>query len=337
MIFAADTVLKTAVELMIEDMKANPWLLDDIFSNFATNPYLKKKYQTQIQNAKDWFANVKILVEMGYVNDRPEVPRISIVLGPQPQDANMSTMGDASTESIMLLPNYINKPIPFVVKPFTPVSFDIVSGSVEVPDGLKNFEKVVSGQILVNTTTGAGFIIQEVLNDILIIQTGIAIGSGTLAIVPKYQYYEAKIEHVWMDANYQIICTAPGDAQTAIWLHDIALYGLFRYKAGLLEDLGLAESLFDSGSLTQNADMSDSGQVAWERTITIKGKIEQTFIKAPHRLLESAEFVDTNPDNTCPAPGNDGWLGGIKILSNTEPDTTEMEHEELWYPKEDNS
>ena len=334
MLYQADAILKSAVELMIEDMRANPWLLDDIFSNFATNVYLKKKYQTQIQNAKDWFANNKILVEMGYVDDRPELPRISIVLGPQPQDANMSTMGDSSTESVILLPNQIDKPIPFIVKPFTPVSYDSGTGTFEVPDGLKNFEKAVAGQVLVNTTTGTGFIIEEIMNDIIMISAGSVIGSGTFAIVPKYQYYEAKVEHVWENANYQIICTALGDAQVAIWLHDIVKYGLYRYKEGLLEALGLAESLFDSGALMQNSNMSDAGQVAWERTITIKGKVETTFIKAPHRLLESASFVDTNPQNICPAPST-GWIGGIKIASNTTVDSDAEKQEELWYPEEE--
>ena len=319
---------------MIEDMRASPWLLDDIFSNFATNVYLKKKYQTQIQNAKDWFANNKIHIEMGYVTDHIDLPRISIVLGPQPQDANMSTMGDASTESVVLLPNQIDKPIPFIVKPFTKVAYDSSSGALEVPANLKNFEKAVAGQVLVNTSTGTGFIIEEIMGDLIMILSGSVIGSGKFAIVPKYQYYEAKVEHIWQNANYQIICTAMGDAQVAIWLHDIVFYALCRYKEGLLEALGLAESLFDSGALTQNPNLSDAGQVAWERSITIKGKVENTFIKAPHRLIESAEFKDTNPNNVCPAPKT-GWVGGIKIASNTNPNTLAEEAELLDYPIED--
>lgn len=334
MIYQADAVLKSCIELMIEDMKANLWLLDDIFSNFATNVYLKKKYQTQIQNAKDWFNNNEIHIELGYVSDRAELPHISIVLGDQPQDAGMSTMGDASTETIMLLPTKIDKPIPFIVKAFTPVAFDQGTGTIEVPDSLKNFDKVVSGQIVVNITSGQGFPIEEIIDNLIIIQSGIPIGSGNLAILPKYGFYEAKVEHIWQNANYQIICTGGSDPQQAIWLHDICLYGLMRYKEGLLEALGLSESLINSGKLTQNVDMSDSGQVAWERAITITGKVEQTFIKAPHRLVESAEFKDTNPHNTTPAPTT-GWTGGIKILSNSSPLTDAEAQEELWEPIED--
>lgn len=319
---------------MIEDMRANLWLLDDIFANFATNPYLKKKYQTQIQNAKDWFKDNKINIELGHVNDRPELPRISIVLGDQPQDVNMSTMADASVESVMLLPSQIDKPIPFIVKPFTPVAFDQSTGTIEVPDDLKGFSKVVPGQIVVNTSTGNGFPIEEIMDNLIIIASDIPIGSGTIAIIPKFSYYEAKVEHIWQTANYQIICTGGSDPQQAIWLHDICLYGLLRYKEGMIEALGLSETVFNSGRLTQNSDMSDSGQVAWERTITIAGKIEQTFIKAPHRLLESAEFKDINPNNECPAPIN-GWVGGIKIISNSEPNTDAEEQENLWNPIDD--
>jgi hypothetical protein len=336
MIFQSDAIIKESINLMIEDMRANQWLLDDIFSNFVTNPYLKKKYATQIQNSKDWFKNNKIFIEMGQIDDRTELPRISIILGSQTQARDMDTMGDASTESVILLPAQINKPIPFIVKAFTPVSYDAASGTVEVPVNLKCFNKVVSGQILVNVSTGKAFSIDEVLDDTtLLIDADSNIGTGQLAIVPKYAYYEAKVEHIWMNVNYKIVCTGLGDAQVAIWLHDIVLYGLMRYKAGLLEALGLSEASFDSDALGVNPNLSDAGQVAWERTISIKGKVEQTFIKAPHRLLESVDMRDTNPNNACPAPSEDAWLGGIKIASISEPDTIAEEAKELWYPIND--
>lgn len=320
---------------MIEDMRASPWLLDDIFSDFSSNPYLKKKYATQIQNAKDWFKSNTIHIEMGYVNDGVELPRISIVLGDQPQDLSMSTMGDASTESVVLLPTQIDKPIPFIVKPFTPVAFDQSTGTIEVPANLKGFNKVVSGQIVVNTTTGKGFVIEDIMDNIILIESDIDIGAGLIAIVPKFSYYEAKVEHIWQTANYQIICTGGSDVQQAIWLHDIALYSLMRYKEGMLEALGLSESVINSGKLRQNSEMTDGGQVVWERPITITGKIEQSFIKAPHRLLETAEFIDTNPNNTCPPPDSSGWTSGIEIVSSSRPNTPEEEAEELWNPIED--
>ena len=333
-VFAADAVIKSAVELMIEDMRCNKWLIDDVFADFTTNPYLKKKYQTQVQNAKDWFLNNKIHIELGYVEDSTDLPRISIVLGPSTQDANMSTMGDASPDIVMLLPNKIDKPIPFIVKAFTPVSYDPTSGFLEVPDGLKGYDKVTEGQIVVNVGTGMGFPILDIMGDIITIASGTSIGSGKLAIVPKYQFYEAKVEHIFSNVNYQIICTAMGNAQTAIWLHDIVFYGLLRYKEGLIEALGLYESLFNSTALMQNPNFTDGGQVAWERSITITGKTETTFIKAPHRLIESAEWKDTNPANVCPAPTT-GWVGGIRIASNSEPNTLLEEENLLDYPIED--
>jgi hypothetical protein len=333
-LYQSDVAIKTAIELTLEDMRKSPWLLDDIFSDFTKNPYLQKKYQTQIKNVKDWFCNNKIYVEMGYVTDGVQLPRISIVLGDQKEAEPMKTMGDASVDSVMLLPTTINQPIPFVVKPFTPVSYDAPSGALEVPDGLKGFNKVVSGQIVVNISSGKGFIIDDLMGDTILLAPGSVIGSGQLAVVPKFGYYEAKIEHTWLNSSYQIICTAMGDAQTLIWLHDIVLYGLFRYRQGLIEDLGLYESLINSGPLTNNPDMTDNGQIAWERTITISGKTEATFIKAPHRLVEDAEMLDNNPDNSC-CPPDSGFIGGIKIASNSEPLTRQEEENSLWEPIDD--
>lgn len=334
-LFQADAVLKSCVELLIEDMRANDWLIDDIFSDFKNNPYLKKKFATQIQNAKDWFKNNKIQIELGYVDDRPELPRISIVLGPQDEDAALKTMGDASTETVQLLPSDINKPIPFVIKPFTPVSYSMGTGQLTLPAATKNLNKAVAGQVLVNTTTGKAFKIDDIDDNVFTIDIGSDIGSGTLAVVPQFAYYEANVEHTWMDVNYQIICTGGSDAQQAIWLHDITLYGLFRYRQGLLEALGLEQSLIKSGSLTQNPNMSDSGQVAWERTISISGIVEQTFIKQPHRIVEDAELIDTNPDNVCPAPDESSWVNGLTVASNSEPLTPEEEADLMWYPIND--
>lgn len=328
MIFQADAILKSSIELMIEDMRKNVWLLDDVFSDFQNNPYLKKKFSTQIQNAKDWFLNNKIYIELGYVEDTTDLPRISIVLGPEDQDTNMSTMGDTSTESVKLLPNCIDKPIPFMVKPFTPISYNAGTGILVAPP-LPDLYQASVGQILVNTSTGKGFPITKVVNNNISIAPLSFLGTGLIAVVPKHAFWEAKIEHIWQTVQYQIICTGNGEAQTAIWLHNIAFYGLMRYKQGLLEALSLYESVFSSTALQQNPNFTNSGEAAWERTINIAGRIEQKFIKAPHRIIETAQLIDTSP-----GPESE-WTGGITISSNSDPFTDIQKQMNTWIPIED--
>jgi len=346
-IYQADAILKCAIDLFIEDLRCNLWLIDDVFSNFRENPYLKKKYSTQIQNAKDWFLNNKIYVEMGYVEDPVELPRISIILGDETQDADMSTMGDSSPITIKLLPNCIDKPIPFVLPPFIPVSYDIGSGILVIPaTSLVNFSQVVSGQLLVNVSTGKGFPILNLIGqNMIMIADGSVIGTGNFAIVPKFAFYEARIEHIWQKVNYTLVCTALGNANEAIWLHDIVKYGLLRYKQGLLEALGLYESLFNSGPLGQNPDMTNSGEVVFERAIVITGKTQTTFIKAPHRLVENTNITNVSPNTPAnptanpsppPAPQSE-WVGGIEIASNLTSDSPAAQKDLVWFPVENDN
>ena len=43
-IFQGDLIIKTAVELAIDDMRKNPWVIEDVFSSLVENPILKQKY-----------------------------------------------------------------------------------------------------------------------------------------------------------------------------------------------------------------------------------------------------------------------------------------------------
>jgi hypothetical protein len=316
-LFQADAVLKKSIELGLEDLRSNPWLLDYMLEDFVRNNYLKEAYgQKQIDACKEWFINNKIEVVIGYHGDKTKTPAVSIILGPSPEKPEMKTMGDASTESVILLPNKIGKPIPYIVKPFTPTEYDEGTGEVIVDDTV-DLSGVVPGQILVNPATGMGYVILEVTDSGVIIEVGQEMDGSQLGILPQYQYYKANVEHIFMDAKFTIVCTAIDPPQNVLWLHDIVLNCLLRYKESLLEALGLSETIMSSGSLQPNPDLTTEGsQGAWDRAIEVTGQIEQTFIKAPRRFIESTQLKKKVP-KTC-----NTYTGGIRIMSNL--DSTEI-------------
>lgn len=324
-IFQADAVIKESIMLGLEDMRANLWLLDYLMEDFTKNPYLAQKYgQKQIDSAKEWFKNNNIEVVLGYRSDKMKTPCVSIILEPQNEKNDMKHMGDSSTESVILLPTQIGKPIPYVIKPFVPTGYDQQNGIVGIDPETKGLDATVAGMILVNPANGNGYIITDVDGDGIHIEAGLELDATQLAVVPQFQYYQARVEHTFMQASYSIICTAHGDPQQALWLHDIVLYSLFRYRESLLEALGLGESTINSGALVTNADMpGNGGEVAWERAISISGQIEQTFIKSPRRFIESVVLKRRRK--------NGGQVGGISIISNTYPQF-EDESKVNWYP-----
>lgn len=328
-LFQADSVLKTAIQLFLDDLRKNIWLMDYILEDFTKNPYLKDAYgQKQIDSAKEWFKNNNINVSVGYNPDKLNPPCISVILGSQPEKTDMKHMGDLSTSKVILLPNQINRPISYVVKVFTPTGYDESTGEVSIDSSI-DLSGVSPGMILVDPTSGNGYVIQDISGNGVVIESNIDIGASQFGIIPQNQFYKARLEHIFMQANYTIICTTHGDPQTVLWLHDIVLYGLLRYKESLLEALGLSETVMSSGDLEVNREFGqDGGETAWDRAINITGQIEQTFIKAPHRIIEA---VALKKKEKCE------FVGGIKIISNEDTPTFFDASEESWTTVEDDS
>lgn len=307
-IFQGDIFIKLAIELGIEDMRKNPFLIDHMLEDLATNKYAKDKYgQKQIDACKEWLANNQIDVYMRPRDDRDRLPCVTIEIGQSNEKEPMKHMGDQSTETVILLPNKIGKPIPFVVKPFVPTGYDEDTGELGVPDSV-DLNAVSKGMILVNPSNGKGYIIQDLTPNGLLLEAGLEVDASEVAIVPQYQYYQARIEHSFFEENYIISANAHGDAQNVIFLWSIVKYSILRYRQALLEANGFAESSVNSGPPDLNqAWTTPGGEKAYTRVLVLTGQIENSWIKAPHRIVETVTFQQKNKK---------GWSTGIHIISN---------------------
>ena len=304
------------VELGIQDVRNNLWLIDDILSSFVTNPYLNQKYgQKQIDACKEWLKNNQIDVYMRDRNDKDRMPCITISLGNQHEKEEMKLMGDESTEKVTLMPNTIGKPIAYIVKPFVPAGYNIETGEVDIPAATPNLNFVSPGMILVNPTNGQGYVIQAIGPNGVIIDAGIELNASLLAVVPKFPFYIARREHTFFQETYSIGCHVHGDPQTLLWLHSIVVYTLGRYRESLLEAQGFAESKFSSSDLLENPAYTDAGgEMAWTRIITLTGQTEASWIKAPHRVIETT-LLGQRIKDCCETE----FISGISIIANTDP------------------
>jgi len=329
-IFQGDIFIKTAIELGIDDMRKNPWLIDHMLEDLKNNPYTKEKYgEKQIDACKEWLANNKIDVYMRLRNDRDQPPCITIEMGPSNEKEDMKSMADQSTETTILLPNKINKPIPYVIKPFVPTGYVIATGEVMLDPDIDT-SGVSEGMILVNPVLGVGYPIQSIGPDGLFIEPGIEIEASQLGIVPQYQYYVARIEHSFFDETYNIGCHAHGDPQTVLWLWAITKYSILRYRESLLEANGFAQSSISSGDVGLNRDWTTpGGEQAFSRYMTLRGQIENSWIKSPRRIIESVVFKKKVP-KSC-----NTYTGGIKIISNLDTPDFIDKSTQLWTTIED--
>lgn len=302
-LFLGDIRLKTCIELGLADITKNPWILDDILGDTLGNPYLRERYGSQIDSCKQWLANNRINIFMSARDDKVEFPCVTIEIGTSSEKADMKHMGDLSTESTVLYPNNINKPIPYVLKPVSG-SYDSNTGAFTFSTAV-NLNNVSPGMILVDPTTGNGYVIQSITmaNQVNLL-TNLSISTTSYGIIPKYQFYETKIGHTFMQEPYNIGCHAM-DQQSSLWLHSIVTYSLLRYRQALLEKDGYAESLISSGKMYPNPDFSDAGQVIWTRDIEITGQVENRWYMQPHRFIENIALGNGN-----------SFQGGVKIISN---------------------
>jgi hypothetical protein len=302
-LFFGDLRIKAMIELGLEDIQKNPWLIDDILGDTLSNQYLRERYGSQINSCKQWLANNRIYTFMSNRDDKMEFPCVVIQIGNSNEKAEMKHMADLSVEKTRLMPNNINKPIPYVTKPI-PGSYDPTSGAFTFSSTV-DFTTVSPGMILVDPTTGTGYVIQSIgLNNSVILLTGLNLTAAKYGILPEYQFYETRIKHTFMKEEYKISVNAM-DQQTLLWLHAIVTYSLLRYRQVLLEHDGFAESLISSGPMYPNPDYSDAGQVMWSRDIEISGQVESRWFDQPHRIVESTVLGQ-----------GEGYTGGLKIISN---------------------
>lgn len=323
-IFPGDAVIGEIINLIIEDIRKSPWLIEDILSHFVENPYLSKKYgMKEISACKEWFKNNKIDVYVSVRPDETSRDYISVAVGPSSEDASLSTLSDLSTTVEELDPQEIQKPIPFVISPFIPADYDSLTGFIGIPNEI-DLIPVASGQPIIDPTTGNGYIVDRVEN--VGDQQGVYIQEvvggfplsipSKMAIIPQYRYYKARRERAFFRESYSIGCHSSGLPNIALWLESIVLYGLMRYREGLLE-----KSEFHISSLSRSEFTQDRGigeDVFYSRFITLSGAVQNTWIKAPRRIIEKTILMQET---------DEGYVGGLQIEG---PESIQPDNNGLW-------
>jgi hypothetical protein len=326
-IFQGDALIRTAIELGMDDMRKNPWLIRNVFSDLINIKYVADKYgKAQVDAAVEWFQNNNIDIYMRDIRDKDRLPCVTIGVDNSNEKPDMKFMADQSSESIVLLPQEIGKPIPYILKPFIPTGYEPSTGAVSIPVDLP-LQFVTPGMILVNPDNGQGFPIQSIEPETIFIEPNLIFEASQLGVLPHYRFYKARVEHTFFQESYAIGCHVHGEPQAAIWLHSIVLYSLLRYRESLLEANGFAESVVSNSPLVPNTNYTGpGGEEAWMRKITLSGQVENSWIKSPRRIIESVTFTQ-NLDKE--------YDGGIQILSNLNSPPFVDKTQNVWYTTQD--
>jgi hypothetical protein len=321
-IFPGDLVVKAAIELGINDMRKNPWVIDDVFRVLRESPMLRHVYgEKEISRAREFILNNKIPVYLRHRVDKQDFPCITISIGESYEDKDLATLGDLSVCVDDLDPMEIGKSIKYIIPPFNPTSYDKVQGIVEVPEDIEEFAYIAPGMIAVDPDTGGGFkIIEKIAPNSFRIQAGAELPKK-IGVVPAYQLYRARRERAISQETYNIGCHTQ-DPATLIFLYSVVKYALYRYREGLLEANNFQLSKLRVTDLIRNEAFNVEN--VYSRWIILSGQVEESWVKSPKRTIETVVIKDGDADAEA---GED--TEGIKYLSSDPPEGYEDENG-LW-------
>lgn len=309
-IVQSDLLIRVAILKTLEEVRKNPWLLDDILSDLTQDPLLAEVYgQKEIDNAKEWLENNKIDVLLKYRQDSMTYPCIGISLGGSKEDPAEATAADLSTEVDELTPGQICKPIPYMIKPFVPVSY--VDGYILPPEDI-DLITIRIGMLILDPDTGNAYAIDAIDSKGLHIKDAPNLDLKKCGIIPQHRVWRARRERASFREVYQISLHNHGDPAPLLWLYSIVMYGLLRYRETLFEARGLAiSSLEATDVVSRGAEFAPAGENIYSRYITLSGLVQNSWLKSPKRVIEAAILAEKEGDS---------YNAGINIISNLDTD-----------------
>lgn len=286
-IFQPDIIIQSALQAAIADVRANDWLLDYAFSSLAKDDLTSPIYgQKQIDLAKKWFLSTNIPVVMNHNAEGGTYPCISIALGE-----------DAETENTLADVNYdtydtLSSPWPALYGPFTPVSYDAVTGELVLPADVDIV--LAAGQIVV-TKGGTQYpILEAPETDAVYIAKGITEELNDSSIKGQQPNRLVEIESANFKQTISIGCHTIDDGKNTqgIWLYCIMKFILLRYRQWLFEARGYERTTIMGGPAQFEIEGDSAEQRLFCRYIQVSGYGRSAW---PKNITGRITSVDTFP------------------------------------------
>jgi hypothetical protein len=311
-ILATDILIKTMIEVAFADLRQNSWVLDDVFSGLETDPLAKDQYgYKEVLRAKQWFLSNNIDVYLNHRVDNPRMPCITVVqTGAREMQERASFADLGSIEDFE--PKHVTKRVQKVYSNFTPISYEISTGTVTTPLSLTT-DLVVSGQFLVSQRSGKAYeILENSGSNSFKIKAGVKDDFTDCYIAPPTSLWNLHRELSFVEESFAIGIHTQSDPITAIWLRQLMMYVFLRYKEAYLEGRGYEISTFSVGAIDENPYFQQADKI-YSCAISIVGQVEMNWIKfvAPKLQSVTGQIKIADGPKTPPNYINDvkkqGW------------------------------
>lgn len=286
-IFQADVIWRRVIELILKEVKEQPYVIQDCLSDFVTQDILSMYGQKEIDNAIKWFKDTEIPVLLPHRMDFKKMPCVTLEIGSSAEKRDLARLGDLTSQVDLYETKDIGKTIPYIVSPFTYTSYDEPTGKFVTPSSV-NLDIVEAGMVVIDPSTGTGFVIASKDNEGFFITAGTTFSAAEIGILPQYRYFQARREISTFQETVNIGLHVHGDPSTLLWLHSLMVYSLMRYREGLLDANNFQISTLNSSDMvSRSEDFEGVGENGYSRFITITGQVENTWIKAPKHIIET--------------------------------------------------
>lgn len=310
-ILQTDILLRTMLEAGINDLRKNPWILDDVFGGLAGDPLSKVEYGfKEVKAAKAWFMGNNISVYLPYRIDNPVMPCVSIL---QESVSEMKDRASLSDEGMVedIEPRSATTQPQSVVNPFTPAGYDSEKGIITMPEELDT-DQMAPGQFLVSARSGKAYAVKELLGlRDFSIAPGIVDDFEGCYVVPPTSLWNLHRELAFMAEQYDIGVHASSDPVQAMWLRAVVMYIMLRYREAYLEARGFEISNINAGPIALNPNFGKDR--VYSSSIKLEGQVEGSWVKfiAPKLAAVRGEVVIADGPKTPPAyieqAKNQGW------------------------------
>jgi hypothetical protein len=307
-IWQGDVFFRRIIELTLKDMRDNPWLVDDVLSDFVNDPMLSGIYgQKEIDNAKKWLKENDINVYLPHRMDLTQMPCITISIGSNTEDRRLARLGDLTPCVEEYTASDIGKTIQYIQQPFDYTNYTQATGYIETPPEV-DLAIISPGMVVVDPSTGGGYVIANKDAGGIYIAPDSALPNSTIGILPQYRTWRARREIATFQERITLGCHVHGDPHALLWLYSIMMYGLLRYREGALESRNFQLSNIETTDMIRNEAFQNVGENVYSRFITITGQVENTWVKAPKRFVETVSIREED------SPNSDTYKAGLRIV-----------------------
>ncbi len=289
-IYQGDLILRSAIIAGLNDLRANPFLLDYVFASLPVDSLTAKEYGTeQVAKAKDWFLRHNITVAMNFNINEIKFPCISIALLASVEEE--ATLGDTHYEPL----ENADLDQPVLAGPMTPTSYDPVTGTIVFTTTALN-NLILAPRMVLLTTTGAKYPVVECpdITTTIVIEAGHQLDLTDCKIVAAVPAYTVGVESVGYKETYSLGCHVDSEAVHLLYLHSILVFLLLRYRESLLEGRGYERTTLSSSDF-RRSDV-DLPEFFYDRYMQISGYVRQSWPKAFTRKPTSL-FVQALPED----------------------------------------